>query len=454
VSEDLNRALRIPRGHIGVLVDAAKASNSPACGHAESVLGALWKPRLWLELDAARLGAGEWHADNSRPREAWVAAVERSDVSDLLLVLASTHPDGYLRERATRRLGDRPGRLVSAALALRAVDHVPQVRAVAREALAQRRDAPGATQIIPILLATRERQAASGVLETYTLDLPDETRRALVRSSDRATRRYALATAPLTPARLVTVAWSDPDRGCRLVAAKRALDLDVATSASLLSARPAGVRALAVALGPDQLILQHMTGLLLDRCASVRRSAQTRARQLDIDPAIEYRSHLPARTAVLGLGETGTAADTDKVLTLLGENFDMPIRRAAIHALGRLAPTEVALALLPNLLADEQPGVVREAARQLRRLRFTFTGEALDRALHNSQDWTRRAALWLTPKRGWERYIATLTLYNDANDGLREYARSTPARQSKDGHPPVRPPDSKPPWTQRCCRQT
>ena len=128
---------------------------------------------------------------------------------------------------------------------------------------------------------------------------------------------------------------------------------------------------------------------------------------------------------MLGLGETGTAADVDQLLALTVEPFDLPVRRAAVHALGWLAPTEVALVLLPPLLEGEQPGAVREAARQLRRLRFTLTGESLDRALRNPQYWTRQAALELTPKRGWERFIAKLTLYNDADDRLRETAQST-----------------------------
>lgn len=107
VSEDLNLALRIPRGHIRTLVDAAETLNSPAYGHAESVMG-LWGPRLWLELDAARLDAGEWYADATGPRGGWAAAVERSDAPDLLLVLASTHADGYLREPAIGRLRRSP----------------------------------------------------------------------------------------------------------------------------------------------------------------------------------------------------------------------------------------------------------------------------------------------------------------------------------------------------------
>jgi hypothetical protein len=421
---DLELALQSPVTHTRALALVAQEPGSPLYLRAESVM-ARWAPRLWLELDGARLDAGQWYADAVDPLGGWSAAAGRSGVSELLLVLASTHRDGHLRERLARQLVRQSGRLASAALALRAVDHVSQVRKVAREALEQRRDSQNASVIMPILLAADERQTALGAADRYRDQLSDETRRTLVESPDRATRRNAIETAPLPSSRLVEVAASDPDLRCRLLAARRALALDGSTVAALLAAGPASVQALAVDVAPDELILPQITKLLLDRSPSLRLSARTRARKLGIDPASEYRTRLPMRTAVLGLGETGTAADVDTLLTLQGENFGMPTRRAAVHAFGWLAPTGVALARLPPLLDDEQPGVVREAARQLRRLRFTLTGEPLDRALRSPQDWTRQAALWLTPKRGWARFIATLTLYNDANDGLRETARST-----------------------------
>jgi hypothetical protein len=51
------------------------------------------------------------------------------------VVLAGTHCDGYLREEATNALAGHVGALASAALAVRAVDHVLEVREVAHARL-------------------------------------------------------------------------------------------------------------------------------------------------------------------------------------------------------------------------------------------------------------------------------------------------------------------------------
>jgi hypothetical protein len=344
----------------------------------------------------------------------------------LLLVLASTHRDGFLRERAVRLLEDRSEPVAAAALAVRAVEHVSEVREIAREALRRRTDATDAAVVVPILLAARGRRAAAGALDDYLARLAPESVRALVRSADPATRAFATERAELSADELIGIAARDPSTRCRTAAAHRALDADPEAARTLLDARPAGVRALAVDAAPDALVRERLPLLLLDRAWLLRRAAQRRATALGEDAAALYRRHLPARPAIAGLGEVGSEADVDLLVPLVGVDFPPGPRRAAIRAVGSLAPRETRLALLPPLLEDEAPGVVREAARQLRRLHWSPSGGDLDRLLRSPHVWTRRAALALAVATGgWDAAIAALALYDDREAALRETARST-----------------------------
>jgi hypothetical protein len=384
-----------------------------------------WPARRWLALDGAHLDAWTWYCDEVAPRGGWSAALRLADVSTLLVVLASTHRDGFVRERAARMLGERPGPLASAALAVRAVDHVPHVREVARQALGVRQDAGDASIVVPILLAARQREAAAGAFDAYVDGLSVEALRSLAASPDNETRRFAVEQAPFTVSELVGVAGSDRDLRARLAAARRALAQDEAVAGDLLAVRPATVRALAVSVAADDLVRPRLEQLLLDRSAHLRRTAQTRAATLGVDAAAVYRSRLPMRAAVLGLGETGSEGDVDRVAALLDAQQPAPARRAAVRALGRLAPRDLLLSLLPPLLESDQPSVAREVGRQLRRIGFTLAGEPLARALGSPHVWIREAALGIALGRhGWDTPVAALSLYDDEEASLREYARS------------------------------
>jgi hypothetical protein len=299
------------------------------------------------------------------------------------------------------------------------------VRDVARKVLTARNDRRAASVVVPILIAAGEREAATGAIDPYTKTLSEETHQALAASPDKKTRRFAIDQAPLTALDLVAIAASDVDVRVRVAAAHRALAEDDAVASTLLGVRPASVRAVAVAVAPDDLVRSHLDELLLDPSAHLRHGTQARAARLGFDPAAFYRARLPRRTAVLGLGETGSEGDVDRLAHLLDSEQQPPVQRAAVRALGRLAPRDLLLSLLPPLLESEQPSVAREAGRQLRRIGFTLTGEPLTRALRSPHLWTRQAALGVAlARRGWDAAVATLALYDDEDQSLREYARA------------------------------
>src|SRR5262249_55073835 len=151
--------------------------------------------------------------------------------------------------------------------------------------------------------------------------------------------------------------------------------------------------------------------VLLDRSAQVRRAARVRARTLGVDVPAVYGARLPAKVAVLGLGETGAGTDVELLVPLLGGEHPAPVRRAAVRSLMRLAPVGLQLAVLPPLLESEEATVVGETARRLGEAGYVLDGDGLDRLLASSQVWTRRASLGLTlrRRRGWAFVVAALS---------------------------------------------
>jgi HEAT repeat protein len=423
--EDPELALQAPERHLRALVALAEEPGTPAYAQALAAIEG-WPPRLWLRLDAYRLGAWSPYGEAAPRTRSWEAALSVPRATTLLVALGSTHSSGYVREAAVRVLASRHEPIAGTALALRAVDHVPEVRAAARSVLVLRRDAASAAGVVPILCATRERASASGAIEAYLGGLPPDVVRSLVRSSDPATRLLALERAPLRPDELLRFAGGDSDTRCRTAAARRILRDDPRAGArALLEVRPARVRALALELADQALLRERLDQLLLDRSTVLRRAAQRRAQALGVDLAVFYRERLPARAAILGLGKTGAADDVEILRSLVERGQTAGIRRAAVRGLGGLAPDRTLLAVLPPLLDADSPGVVREAARQLRRLRFVPDGSELERLLRSSQVWTRRAALALAVAgRRWPAPLASLALYADADERLRETARS------------------------------
>jgi hypothetical protein len=90
--------------------------------------------REWLVLDQAARSYRHPYSTPVSGLRGWLD--ERLNEHDgFVAAVTSMHVDGRFRERATRALGAVDGPLVATALAVRLLDHVPQVREAAAEAL-------------------------------------------------------------------------------------------------------------------------------------------------------------------------------------------------------------------------------------------------------------------------------------------------------------------------------
>ncbi|MFD3451600.1 HEAT repeat domain-containing protein [Streptomyces sp. NPDC058691] len=344
----------------------------------EAALKALGEadPGLWLSLDrAARTVEG--------------APLPAGEADPLRLLLAAMDRDGRTRQAAVEGLAHTGGPLVATALALRTADWVEQVRERAVEALALRSAPDEAAAAVRMLLRLRGRRRAAGALAAYreVLAAPEARRavRALAAGEEPQTRRFgvelALELGEFVRGDLVRTALRDPDQMCRRLCAQRLLELDPDQAGRLLWARSAAVRELAVAALPEDVPAARLTASLADPARIVRAQARWRLYSRGEPPALTYRRQLvrcgpqsPPRLVAglaLGLGECGDGTDVPLLLRLVREArtpWPPVVRRAAVRAVGRLAPREGLLGLLGPLATDTDPGVAREAFEALARV--------------------------------------------------------------------------------------
>lgn len=304
----------------------------------------------------------------------------------LRLLLASLDGDGRIREAAVAGLAGCGGPLPAAALALRTVDWVPEVRERATAALVIRSAPDEVAAAVRLLLRLGDRSRAGGLLAAYrtVLSEPPHRRavRALAADTDPPARRFgvelALDLGEYVPGDLLRTALHDRDQVCRRLCAQRLLEIDPGQANRLLGASGAGVRELAVAALPADVPAARLVALLADRARMVRAQARWQLYQRGEPPADVYRKQLhkalrgtapPRLVAGLaaGLGECGDARDA-ALLTRLLTMEAPPVRRAAARAVGRLAKPDELLGLLGPLANDSDPGVAREVFEALARV--------------------------------------------------------------------------------------
>lgn len=335
----------------------------------EAALAALGTapPRLLLRLDrAARRGGAPQAAGG--------------DVLGLLL--RSFGPDGHVREAAVTALADRGGPAVAAGLALRSADWVEPVRSRAAAALLARSAPEEVAAAVRVLLRLAGRRRTGPLLTDYRgqLSRPAYRRalRALAADEDGPARRFGLAlvleVGDYACGDLLSTALHDHDQECRTLCAQRLLDLDAGQAARLLQARDAAVRELAVSALPLDVPATRLVGPLADRARRVRATARWMLYGRGEPPSAVYRRQIaragrttPARHLAglaAGLGECGDAGDVPVLMRLLDRRRPAPaaVRRAAVHAVGRLAPRADLVSLLGPLARDSDPAVVREVS--------------------------------------------------------------------------------------------
>lgn len=383
--------------------------------------------RSWLLLDqAARSfnyatgtpvsGLGGWLKPSAGEPSGYVAAV------------TSLHVDGRFRERATQLLAsvDRP--LATSALAVRLLDHVPQVRAQALAAITNRLNPVTADLVLDVVLAGRGRQHATPALAQIREHLlagpsgPVEMRQ-LLASGHRSVRRWAFTTARdlgvLEEPELIEAAVSDKDQWIQAACAEWLMKSEPAGLVPLLRAISVEARLVALTRVPNEsLDDERLEQLLVDRAPRVREQARRRARKRQLDVLQVYRRLVTAERS-----PRVRAASLDGIATL-GDESDLPVivsqlddpsarvRAAAVGAIGALAERDAAVESLLQVIDDPSARVSAAAARGLARLRASPV--AVEHLWEAARPATRRAAWRVVRESGdWDRVEADLRAASD-----------------------------------------
>lgn len=409
---------------------ASKASNGgPEDWRAGATKLEFLDGRSWLLLDqAARTFTYASGTPVSSVR-GWLGP-DADEPTGFVAAVTSLHVDGRFRERATQILATKRTNFAVAALAVRFLDHVPQVRAVAWSSLKPNLDASTAPLVLDVILSGRGRQHAAQALrdvqEALTLDLgADEAVHTLLASSRRKVRRWAFELGRqrslLSADQLVDTARNDPDQWLRATCADWLISIgEPAHIAQLLDANSVEGRLVALTRLPeDQLSDEQLRNLLTDRAPRVREQARWRARRRGVDIIGHYRSQfadsaIPPRVHAACLEGIAVLGDESDLPTCT-ERLSHPnarIRAAAVNAILGRATSEEVVSLLAPVLLDRSPRVSSIAARALARL--SAPPSLADEAWTSERAATRRAAWRLTrASGGWHRVEADLRAAGD-----------------------------------------
>lgn len=421
------------------LADAARATDAAAWVDGARTL-ALLDGRAWLAVDQAARERSQADGAPVSGVRGWLGSTV-SEPSGFVGAVTSFHVDGRFRERAVRLLAAAPRALALPALAVRLLDHVPQVRALAWEVLRPLMDVEVAEVVLDVLLAGADRQHArdafDGVLVALAAaDDPGVLVDRMLHSDRRRVRRWALVLGRerdlLATEWLVAAAQTDPDQWVRAVCADWAIAAhDPAPAVALLVARSVEVRLVALArVREADLTDDAVAGLLLDHAPRVRSLARRRAGERHLDLVGFYRRRLVEEDSsahvvaacLEGLALTGSEADLGSVVGLL-EHVSPRVRAAAVTAVAAHASRDRALDLLAPMMLDPSSRVSASAARALARLGAPPSTAQV--AWASGQVWSRRSA-WRLARAcgGWHRVEADLRAARDLDPQLAAEGRA------------------------------
>lgn len=319
--------------------------------------------------------------DELRALSEWHAAPSLDDPS--LQLAASCHASGHVRERAVRRLATRQDGRELPFLLVRLNDWVPQVRAVASDALARRialTRVDAWVGVLPAVCALRDKGRADHTALCYAVENlivgadGDGAWRHASTAQPRAVRRALVALAcrhprSLPPRRLSLLSDDDPvvALGVARAIVTRTPDAVDALTAGWAAPHAAVRRVVFARLvhhTPDADALIAAAAIAADR--GLRALARHEWRRRGVEARARYRSALaqatgPERFALLrALADVAEKDDAPLLRPLLA---DASVR-ARLLAVTVLARWE-ALSLAP-MLDDPSPKVVWAAGRALR----------------------------------------------------------------------------------------
>jgi HEAT repeat protein len=345
--------------------------------------------------------------------------------------ITSLHVDGRFRERATQVLATKRTSVAISALAVRLLDHVPQVRAAAWASLKPHLDANTAVVVLDIVLSGRGRQhapqALTDIQAALTANLGREgVVRAFLTSSRRNVRRWAFELGHernvLTADQLVDSARNDPDQWLRATCAEWLMSIGAPSHiAQLLDANSVEGRLVALTRLPDdQLSDEAIRALLTDRAPRVREQARWKAHRRGLDIIGHYRSELVApsiapRVRAACLDGIAILGDDESDLHICIDHLAHPnarIRAAAVNAILARATDDDVVRFLGPVLLDVSPRVSAAAARSLARLGAPQS--LANEAWASERPANRRAAWRLARASGrWHRVEADLRAAGD-----------------------------------------
>lgn len=399
--------------------------------------------RDWLVLDAAARSYRTHYSTPISGVRGWLGE-NLSEPSGFVAAVTTMHVDGRIRERATLALGEVAGLLAVTATAVRLLDHVEQVRTIARRSLAAilvNDPVPDlAVRALEVVLAGRDRFQGAGALEAVeavTRRLFDEVEYAetLLAAGPRDVRRYGFKTANelglLTVPRLLDAALNEEDQliiaWCADWLYERGTPEDFV---GLLEARSALLRQAAV-LRADDVVLSddRLLSMSADRAPRVREAVRHRARKRGLDVAAWYRSALdpgaPANRAAAILDGLLASGDSSDLPTFEQALADPRPRVRSVAVRGIAAWTsggEIGERLAP-MLTDPSARVSATVARVL--ARAGAPEEVAADAWVSSVAGSRRAAWYLTRSTGgWNAVEADLRLATDADTELAGLGRT------------------------------
>lgn len=381
--------------------------------------------RDWLALDQASRRYGITGMPAASGTRGWLGP-SVNEPTGFVSAMTSMHVDGRFRERAVDVLAAIDGDLTSRALAVRLLDHVPEVREHAMTALLARLDSGTVDLALDVVLAGKDRFHAGEAIARFRecVDVGD-----LMSSQRRRVRRWAFRQmherGSLDAEALVAHAVHDDDQWIEATCAGWLMQADVpAELAPLLHARSAEARLVAITRAPPEALTRDVfERLLVDRAPRVREQARWRARRIGFDDVATYRTMLRSEfareraAAVDALGETNVAADDEAVRGALDDSAPR-VRAAAVAAFAARARRDEAVTTLAPMLVDVSGRVAGAAARALAVL--GVPGAIAEGAWQSDRVSSRRAA-WRVARSagGWDRVEADLRASTDDDPGLR-----------------------------------
>lgn len=414
-----------------------------------------------LDQRIRMMGASDRGLDHGwrKLRPSGLRRFSSSEFAASLFGLASLHNDGYVREAAVNSLATLDDGQELPFLLIRLNDWVAPVRDVAAQAVNSRLRPDYAAHFLRNLRLVLRLQACGrtnralvdSVCELLREPECRDVLQAGMKAGDRALRRasFQLAAGAEQSVRalIVKAALTDTDSVARAWAVRRFLpevsaDELASVAMPMLSDRFMPVRrdALwALATKRPDLATEPLRRALLDRHVGMREVA---GHFLSADSRLDVRRfYLDAlragdpgglETAIRGLGETGRAEDAALVVPFL-ESPKSRLRRAAVYAVWKLNPERFDAALT-KLLADQMPGVSREALKALTpRARHQSLEELWRLFTVDQRVFVRRNALTLILHFGkWQRLPPILLACADndarlsglAQNALRDWIRN------------------------------